>query len=127
MQSEHIVMGVIAFLDSILLNAIKSSPHTTPQKIVNSTIKCFDAHLKPTYNIRGEESAAGGGEGEEEEEEDDDDDDDDATFDVIDRDEKIRREGVTDITDGCRRACGLFGPSVLNELVEDQCLEAAGW
>ncbi|EEH08318.1 predicted protein [Histoplasma capsulatum G186AR] len=86
MQSEPLLWAVrrdqvVAFLDSILLNAIKSSPHTTPQKIANSTIKRFDAHLKMTYNIRGEESAAGGGEEEEE-----DDEDDDATFDVIEVD-----------------------------------------
>ncbi|KKZ68791.1 hypothetical protein EMCG_01005 [[Emmonsia] crescens] len=65
---------VVAFLDSILLDAIKSSPHTTPQKLANSTIKHFDDHLKTTYDIPGEESAAGGGE------------DDNVTFDVIEVD-----------------------------------------
>lgn len=61
---------VVAFVDSILIDAIRSSPDTTPQKIANSAIKRFDDHLKMTYDIPGEEPAAGGSE-------------DDATFDVI--------------------------------------------
>ncbi|PGG96258.1 hypothetical protein AJ79_09658 [Helicocarpus griseus UAMH5409] len=79
MQSESLSWAmrsdqVVAFLDSILLDAIKSSPHTTPQKMANSTIKHFDDHLKMTYDIHGEESAASGGE------------DEDVTFDVIEVD-----------------------------------------
>lgn len=66
---------IVAFLDNILLGAIKSSPHTTPHKTANKTIRNYDRHLKSTYNM-GEESGATGHEEEEEEEDDD-------VFDVV--------------------------------------------
>jgi hypothetical protein len=50
---------VTAFFDYILLDAIKSSPHTTPQKTANSTIKNFDKHLQVTHNFVGEEGDTG--------------------------------------------------------------------
>ncbi|EGC46659.1 conserved hypothetical protein [Histoplasma capsulatum var. duboisii H88] len=74
MQSEPLSWAmrsdqVVAFLDSILLDAIKLSAHTTPQKLANSTVKQFD---DMTFDIPSEGSAV-----------DDGDSDDDATFDVI--------------------------------------------
>lgn len=42
---------IIAFLDSILLDAIESSPHTTPQKVGNIRIKNFDSHLGTSYTF----------------------------------------------------------------------------
>ncbi|KAG5296405.1 hypothetical protein I7I50_09526 [Histoplasma capsulatum G186AR] len=47
---------VVAFLDNILLDAIKSSLHTTPQKTGNTTINCFNRHLQLTYSIPAVES-----------------------------------------------------------------------
>ncbi|PGH29540.1 hypothetical protein GX50_07710 [[Emmonsia] crescens] len=47
---------VVAFLDNILLDAIKSSPHTTPQKTGNTTINRFDRHLQLTYSMPAVES-----------------------------------------------------------------------
>ncbi|OJD22457.1 hypothetical protein ACJ73_06194 [Blastomyces percursus] len=65
MRSDQVVWWH-PFVDSIrtvLLDVIKWSPHTTPQILVNSTIKHFDDdHLKMANDITGEESAAVGGE-----------------------------------------------------------------
>jgi len=40
---------VVSFLDSILQNAIESSPHTTPIRTKNKTIKKFEESLTTTY------------------------------------------------------------------------------
>jgi hypothetical protein len=68
---------VVAFLDNILLDAIKSSPHTTPQKTANRTIKNFDRRLLSTY------STPGNGEGDTGVGEDDEESGDSDAFDVV--------------------------------------------
>lgn len=67
MRSEPLLWNfrnddVVTFMDSILLDAIKSSPHTTPQKISNTTIKRFDSHIQSEYDFQGERSDVGEGE-----------------------------------------------------------------
>ena len=63
---------IIAYIDMMLINAIESSPHTTPQKTNNRTIYRYREHLGREWKFGDESDDAGAGE---EDEEDDDDDD----------------------------------------------------
>ncbi|PGH03256.1 hypothetical protein AJ80_08722 [Polytolypa hystricis UAMH7299] len=65
---------VAAFLDNILLDAIKSSPQTAPQKTANRTMK----KIRPSFTVDIQQGEESGATGDEEEEEDDDD-----VFDVV--------------------------------------------
>ncbi len=57
---------VIAYIDMMLINAIESSPHTTPQKNNNQTILKYPEFLARKWNF-GAESDDGGAEDEQEE------------------------------------------------------------
>lgn len=63
---------IIAYIDMMLINAIESSPHTTPQKKNNRTIHKYPEFLERQWRF-GTESDDGGIENEEEEDDDDDD------------------------------------------------------
>ena len=63
---------IIAYIDMMLINAIESSPHTTPQKTNNRTNYRYREHLEREWKFGDESDDAGA---REEDEEDDDDDD----------------------------------------------------
>ena len=94
----HVIRPVnrhkVTFIDMMLITAIKSSPHTAPQKANDQAI-----HKYPEFTGRqwrfGHESDDGEEE-KEEEEDDDDDDDDDEAVDVV-----ITRGRLTMKQDGC--------------------------
>jgi hypothetical protein len=66
---------IIAYIDMMLINAIESSPHTTPQKTNNRTICRNREHLGREWKFGDDSDDAGAREEDEEDEEDDDDDD----------------------------------------------------
>ena len=61
---------ILRHIDHILLDAIQSSPHTTPQKLNNSNIYGYQRYLQETWKFC-EESDAEGGDGDEDDEEGD--------------------------------------------------------
>ena len=60
---------IIAYIDMMLINAIESSPHTTPQKKNNHTIHKYPEFLEKQWRF-GAESDDGGAEDKEEEDDD---------------------------------------------------------
>jgi hypothetical protein len=46
---------ILAYIDTILLDAIKSSPHTTPTKVGNTSLQNYPRYLKEQWKF-GEES-----------------------------------------------------------------------
>lgn len=73
---------IITYIDTMLIDAIESSPHTTLQKRNNRTLCRYSQYLGRQWKF-GDESDDEGAEGEEQQEEDDDDDEDDGMVDVV--------------------------------------------